>query len=49
MISIVFAVASGNCARSSSVIGMTDPSASSYPLPISAPDTSSPSSSHTLR
>lgn len=47
-ISIVFAVGSGSAARSSSVIGIMVPSASSYALPISAWETSSPSSSHTF-
>lgn len=47
--SIVFAVGSGSWARSSSVIGIIEPSASSYALPISAEVTSSSSSSQTFR
>lgn len=48
-ISIVLAVGSGSEPRSSSVIGIIEPSASSYALPMSEAVTSSPSSSHTLR
>lgn len=47
-ISIVLAVGSGSEARSSSVTGITEPSASSYALTVSEAGTSSSSSSQTL-
>lgn len=48
-ISIVRAVGIGRWDRSSSVIGIIEPSASSYALPISPWVTSRSSSSQTLR
>lgn len=48
-ISIVRAVGIGREARSSSVMGIIVPSASSYALPISDDVTSRSSTSHTLR
>lgn len=47
--SMVRVVGRGRLARSSSVIGMMEPSASSNPLPISEEGTSFSSSSQTLR